>query len=137
VYKSDSQLDRGNYRPISILAVLSKILERHVSISYSYYLIANDILSGCQHGFRAYHSFETSLITVFESLILTNIEQSDINDMLLFDFSKAFDLVDHLIILQKLTKYGISLAALNWFRSYLLDRTSWCKLKVFYLSLRR
>jgi hypothetical protein len=58
VNKSDSQLDRGNYRPISILAVVSKILERHVSISYSYYLIANNILSGCQHGFRAYHSCE-------------------------------------------------------------------------------
>ena len=84
LYKSDSQLDRGNYRPISILAVVSKILEQHVSISYSYYLIANNILSGCQLGFKAYHSCESSLITVFESL-LTNIEQGDMNGILLID----------------------------------------------------
>lgn len=54
LYKSDSQLDRGNYRPISILAVISKILEQHASILYSYYLTANNILSGCQQGFKLF-----------------------------------------------------------------------------------
>lgn len=130
VYKGDSQVNRGNYRPISILAVVSKILERHVSISYSYYLNDNNIFSNCQHGFRAYHSCETSLITILESL-LTTTEQGDMNGMLLIDFSKAFDLVDHLILLLKLTNYGISLAALNWFRSYLHERTQVVQIKGF------
>jgi hypothetical protein len=53
------------------------------------------------------------------------------NGILLIDFSKAFDLVDHLIILQKLTKYGISLAALNWFQSYLFDRSQLVQIKGF------
>jgi hypothetical protein len=68
----------------------------------------------------------------FESL-LTNIEQGDTNGMLLIDFSKAFDLVDHLILLPKLTKYGISLAALNWFRSYLFDRNQLVQIKGFFI----
>jgi hypothetical protein len=68
----------------------------------------------------------------FESL-LTNIEQGDTNGMLLIDFSKAFDLVDHLILLPKLTQYGISLAALNWFRSYLFDRNQLVQIKGFFI----
>ena len=95
VYKVDDQLERSNYRPISILAVISKVLERHISTSYMSYLTTHNILSTRQHGFRPYHSCESSLIM---------IDHGEMNGMMLIDFSKVF-------------KYGISGEALGWFRS--------------------
>ncbi|CAB3981669.1 Hypothetical predicted protein [Paramuricea clavata] len=121
IYKAESRTERNNYRPISILPILSKLLERHVANSYVKFLTENDILSSCQHGFRAHHSCESTLILICEHL-LDNIEQGLINGIALIDLSKAFDLVDHRLLLQKLEQYGITPIPLKWFKSYLNDR---------------
>ena len=121
IYKAETRTERSNYRPISILPILSKILERHVANSYVSYLTECYILSNCQHGFRAHHSCESTLLLVYEQLV-ENIEQGLINGLALIDLSKAFDLVDHKLLLQKLEQYGITPLALKWFQSYLNDR---------------
>ena len=92
------------------------------------YLTTHNILSTHQHGFRPYHSCESSLIMIYEYLS-TTIDHSEMNGMMLIDFSKAFDLVDHRIILHKLTKYGTSGEALGWFRSYLGGRSQQVEIK--------
>ena len=104
--------------------------ERHVSISYMHYLISNGILSNHQHGFRAHHSCDSSLTMIFEYLV-TSIDRGDMNGMILIDFSKAFDLVNHKILIHKLTMYSTSPLALLWFKSYLSDRSQKLKLKGF------
>ena len=118
IHKPEIRTERNKYRPISILLILSKLLERHVANSYVKFLTENDILSSCHHGFRAHHSCESTLILINEHL-LDNIEQGLINGIHLIDLSKAFDLADHRLLMQKLEQYGITPIALKWFKSYL------------------
>ena len=121
IHKAETRTEQSNYRPISILPVLSKLLERHVANSYVKFLTENNVLLSCQHGFRPHHSCESTLILIYEHL-LSNIEKGLINGVALVDFSKAFDLVDHSVLLRKLELYGITPLALKWFKSYLNER---------------
>lgn len=111
-----------NYRPVSLLPFLSKILERTVFKQLSEYLQNNDLLDQYQSGFRRGHSTETALLSVTESLRLARAAgQSSV--VLLLDLSAAFDTVNHQILLSTLSSLGISGSALQWFKSYLTGRS--------------
>ncbi len=110
--------DLVNYRPISNLPFLSKILEKVVSSQLYSFLEKNDI---CED-FRPYHSTETALIRVTNDLLLSS-DRGCISLLVLLDLSAAFDTIDHNILLNRLENFvGISGSALAWFKLYLSDR---------------
>ena len=114
IHKSGDRLDVNNFRPISILSSLSKILEKVVSIQLVSYLTENNILSPHQYAYRACHSTEDA------DWISKHIDNSHIASLTTLDLSKAFDSVDHGVLLDKLEWYGVQSA---WFASYLSGRT--------------
>ena len=121
LHKSGPYDDVNNYRPISILPILSKVLEKHVHDSLSEYLQEFSLLHKTQSGFRTQHSCETALINMIDSW-LNAMDKGKIIGVVLVDFKKAFDLVDHQILLNKLDIYGIKDEALMWFNTYLTNR---------------
>ena len=121
LHKSGPHDEINNYRPISILPVLSKVLEKHVSDSLTSYLNENNLLHQTQSGFRSQHSCETALTHMVDSW-LNAIDNGLLIGVVLADFKKAFDLVDHEILLDKLKLYGIRNETLSWFNSYLMQR---------------
>lgn len=121
LFKSGDREDPDNYRPISILPVLSKILERHIHDHLYNYLCENNLLYPLQSGFRKHHGTDTALIRVIDNLLF-NLDNDQVSGLLLVDYRKAFDMVDREILLQKLNAYGLTPVASKWFSSYLTDR---------------
>ena len=119
LFKKGSRLDCGNYRPVSILNVLSKILERAVHGQFVSYLTKGGILTENQSGFRPGFSADTCLIGLSE-FVKKEVSKGRLVGLVLLDLQKAFDCVDHSILIEKLGRMGVG--SLDWFRSYLSDR---------------
>ena len=119
LFKKGSRLDTGNYRPVSILNVLSKILERAVHGQFVSYLTRRGILTESQSGFRPGFSVDTCLLGLSE-YVRREVSGGKLVGLVLLDLQKAFDCVDHGILLSKLTEMGVG--SVDWFRSYLSGR---------------
>ena len=121
-----TSLDPNNlksYRPISNLSFLSKVTEKIVLFQLSTYLNANKLFPISQSAYRPGNSTETALLKLMND-VLHALDNSDAYLLTLLDLSAAFDTIDHNILLQRLEHlYGISGTPLNWFRSYLSNRT--------------
>uniref|UniRef100_A0A3B1IDG0 Reverse transcriptase domain-containing protein n=1 Tax=Astyanax mexicanus TaxID=7994 RepID=A0A3B1IDG0_ASTMX len=113
--------DPNNYRPISNLTFLSKLLERAVANQLKIHLLSNNLYETFQSGFRTHHSTETALLKVTNDLLLSS-DSGSLTILLLLDLSAAFDTVNHSILLNRLESIGITNTALSWFKSYLSDR---------------
>ena len=111
----------GNFRPISILCTLSKILERHVHNHLYNYLMTENLLHPSQSGFRPNHSCETALAHMTDAWI-NALDKGNMVGTLFIDLRKAFDSVDHSLLLKKLSIYGCSEPSMEWFKSYLTNR---------------
>ena len=90
VYKKDSVHDRNNYRPISILPIISKPLERHVAKSYLGYLTSNNLIHRNQSAYRPHHSCETAVLNLTDNWLKAMDSRKFVGSVLL-DLSKAFD----------------------------------------------
>ena len=121
IYKSGPKSVKGNYRPISVLPVMSLIFERHVSSCLRHYLESNNLLYNRQSGFRKHHSCQSALTLLLDDWIAA-IDNNEIVGSIFLDLSKAFDLVDHTILLEKMNMYNFSELSLRWCKSYLSSR---------------
>lgn len=122
VYKKGNKHDAANYRPISLTTVCCKILKHIIVWHIMYNLEEHKILSPLQHGFWSGHSCESQLIITTHDLI-KNFDQKLQTDILILDFSKAFDTVLHKHLLHKLKHYGIIGPLHHWISSFLMQRT--------------
>ncbi len=112
----------SNYRPISNLPFIGKIIEKVVFNQLNNYLNSIEYLDNFQSGFRVHHSTETALIKIIND-IRPDSDTGKISVLVLLDRSAAFDTVDHNILLERLENcVGLSGMALKWFRSYLEGR---------------
>ena len=127
IYKSKQKDQFTNYRPISLLPTISKNLEK-IMHKRIYGFIEKKILYNSQYGFRPNHCTINAL-TEFTSEVLNSTENKLTSIAVYLDLSKAFDTLDHNILLRKLHHYGIRGIALDWFRSYLTDRNMYVDYK--------
>ena len=116
-----------NYRPITILSCFSKIFEKCVYTRTIKFLDKYNILTKSQFGFRSKHSTTHALLDFIDK-VSNAIDDSKHTIGIFLDLSKAFDTIDHQILLNKLSFYGIRGIPLEWFRSYLSNRSQYCSI---------
>jgi len=121
LYKKGDKDNPGNYRPISLLSIFAKMLEKLMYRRLYNYLHKQNILYKYQFGFRKGYSTSLALTELLDTLY-THRDQREIVIGMYFDLKKAFDTVDHNILLHKLSNYGVRGHVLNWFQSYLSNR---------------
>ena len=122
LFNSGNKDDLDNYRPISILPILSKILEKAVFHQLHSYRSKNSLLSPYQSGFRASHSTQLA-ITFLIDKIRGRMDKGLLTGAMFIDLKKAFDTVPHDGLLNKLFRYGVQDQPLSWFESYLTNGT--------------
>ena len=122
IFKAGSKLLVTNYRPISLLSVFSKILEKIVHKQLYEFLQLNSVIYESQFGFQKNRSTLHSLIEIVEN-IRNCMDTSNYGCGIFIDLKKAFDTVNHEILINKLEHYGIRGTNLKWFSSYLNGRT--------------
>ena len=110
-----------NSRPISLLPMLSKVCEKVVANQFIPYLLSHNRLTANQSGNKQWHSTETALLKITD-VILKAMNNQQLTAVVLLDMSKAFDSLDHGILISELEDVGVSNTALKWFKSYLTNR---------------
>ena len=120
-YKSGKRSTMDNYRPISVLPDLSKVLRKVVHKQIYEFLETNNLLSPNQFGFRRSRSTQHA-VTYFSVCVRKHMDNGEYTGAVFVDLRKAFDTVDHGRLLSKLPMYGIKRRELSWFESYLFDR---------------
>ena len=121
LFKEGDRDDASNYRPISLLSVLAKVLEKIIFIRLNNHINDNNILSPQQFGFRTKLSPQSALISL-TSHVIEHIENKDYTIGIFLDFKKAFDTIDHSILIAKLKHYGFTGNCIELLANYLCNR---------------
>ena len=121
LYKKGSKTNPKNYRPISLLPLISKIIEKVIHDQTQSFLDKNNILYSFQSGFRKKYSTD-SCLSFLNDKISKGFDSGLYTGLILIDLQKAFDTIDHGILLEKMSAVGFSTKVINWFGSYLSNR---------------
>ena len=122
IYKNEGDLnDEKNYRPISVISHIAKIVEQLICKQLVVYLEENHFISPDQSAYLKRRSTQTSLHRVIDDW-LENTNEGEITGVCLLDISKCFDTIDHRLLIKKFDMYGIRGNEINWFSSYLTNR---------------
>ena len=135
LFKKGSKMDCGNYRPISLLSNISKLLEKLMYARLYNFLTVFNCLSELQFGFRNKHSTSHALISITEK-IREALDTGHFACGIFIDLQKAFDTVDHIVLISKLDYYGARGIVKNWFASYLHNRKQFVSINGFKSSLK-
>ena len=131
VHKKEDTLTISNYRPISLLSVFSKILEKSMYNRIYSFLCKHKLINTTQFGFRSKHSTEHALISLIET-IKKYLDDGEIVCGVFIDLQKALGTVNHEILLEKLKHYGIRSKQNDWFRSFLTNRKQYVSMEGFF-----
>ena len=121
LFKKDDPKLLKNYRPISLLPTTSNVIEKIIFTQLSTYFNENKLIFDNQYGFRPKHSTEYAALEIVDRII-TDMDKKEVPINIFLDLSKAFDTIDHTILLAKLRYYGIHDTALLLLKSYLNNR---------------
>ncbi|MEL7308788.1 MAG: reverse transcriptase family protein, partial [Pseudomonadota bacterium] len=127
IYKAGDKMDVRNFRPISVTSCCSRILERIVKNKLSEFLSSHNAIIESQHGFVVGRSTDT-LLTHFYDFVTESVDCNRVVDCILFDFRKAFDTVQHEVLLQRLFMVGIRGSVLQWLSDFLSNRSQCVKI---------
>ena len=117
-----------NYRPVSNLPFLSKVIEKAVALQLNEHLNKNDLFEQHQSAYRKCHNTETALVKITNDLLLS-ADNKDVSILVLLDLSAAFDTIDHCILIDRLRDcFGLDGTVLNWLKSYLTERKQCVKI---------
>ena len=137
IFKGGDPNDPNDYRPISILPIISKCIESSVNEQLSEYFESNNLLTSHQYGFRKNHSSTYLTLDMFDKLF-DNKSKGNTPAIIFLDIKKAFDTVDHKILIDKLKFYGVDGTVILWIENYLTGRkqaTKYAGIKSIYLSI--
>ena len=121
IHKGGDRGTTANYRPVSLTSIVLKVFERILRDKLVEHLTVNGLLSAAQHGFRKRKSCTTNLLCFLDE-ITERIDRGERVEVCYLDFRKAFDLVNHRMLLLKLESYGVEASLLRWIRAFLCDR---------------
>ena len=117
LYKKGTKTDPNNFRPISLLPIVSKIIEKVIHDQTMNYLMENNVPYKYQSGFRKNHSTDT-FVAYLTDQILTDFDSVLLIGMILIDLQKAFETINHDILLKKMSSLRFSDRSINWFQSF-------------------
>ena len=120
IYKKGKKTDPSNYRPILLLSMITKVIERIVRDQLNTFLSESDILYKSQSGFRANHSKNPCLSYLMDK-VLKGFDENVLTGMILADLQKTFETINREVLLQKRKAIKFSEKSIQWFRSYLCD----------------
>ena len=122
LYKKEAKTKPKNYWPISLLPLLSRIIERIIHNQTQEFLDKNNVLYKYQSGFQKHHSTDTCLSYLTDKVKI-GFEEGLLTGMVLIDLQKAFDTIDHSILLEKMSCLGFAGKTIAWYTSYLMNRS--------------
>ena len=135
VHKSGDKDQLNNYRPISVLPTVARVFEKIIYGQLYEYFMTNKLLGNQQFGFRSLHSTALALSKSTSNWWLS-MDKGNMNSIIFLDIKKAFDIVDHEILLNKLNCYGVSDEELLFFASYLQNKSQCCSINGYQSNLK-